>query len=77
MPGVPVLSHKLDIFEFMGGLLDGDALSWITLGAILGIIAFFALYQKVTGRSFVKSKKERRAWRESRHHVLWKYERDR
>lgn len=71
-----VLFARKSIFEFIGDLWNGELTSWIALGAILATIAFFIIYKQVTGKDFVKSKKERRAARRRRKIVLWEYERD-
>ena len=82
MPGssaivVPVLRHgDADIFDLIHGIQEGDPFMLLAVAFILGCIAFFFLYEKLTGRPFVKSKKERRRARERRKHVIWKYERD-
>jgi len=65
-----------DIFDLIHGLRDGDPLIIAALVFILCCIAFFGLHEKVTGRPYVKSKKDRRRARERRKHVVWKYERN-
>ena len=67
---------RYDVVDFVTGLFRGDAMAWIALGMIAGLIAFFVVYEKVTGRPFVKSKKQRREARKRRKHVLWEYHRD-
>ena len=67
--------HRYDIFEFFQDLWQGESSAWIALGVIVGIISFFAFYKKVTGKQFVKSKKERREARNRRKHVVWEYRR--
>jgi hypothetical protein len=71
-----LLNHKLDILEFVEGLLDGDLVMWIALGVIVAVIMFLALVPAVTGKSFVKSSRERRRAHNRRYHVLWQHERD-
>jgi hypothetical protein len=74
---LPLLRHgDFDIFDLIEGLSSGSILMWIALVVVLGSIGFFAIFEKVTGKSFVKSKEERRRARERRKHVIWKYERD-
>ena len=48
----------------------------MALVALGGCLGFFALYKKCTGRSFVKSRTERRAARHRRKYVVWEYKRD-
>ena len=72
-----ILRHgDTDIFDLIHGLREGDPLMIGVVVLIVGMVAFFALHELVTGRPFVKSKKERRRAHERRHKVLWKYERD-
>ena len=66
---------RYDVFEFFQDLSQGEKSSWIALGVIVGIICFFAIYKKITGKQFVKSKKERREARKRRKHVIWEYTR--
>jgi heme exporter protein D len=74
---IPILRHgRTDIFDAIEHLWAGDPLMWLAVGLIFACIAFFAVYQLVTGRSFVKSKAERRAARQRRQKVLWDYRRD-
>jgi hypothetical protein len=51
--------------------------TWITAAIVGGCIAFFVIYEKVTGKPFVKSKEERREARRRRKIVLWEYKRNR
>jgi hypothetical protein len=69
--------YRLDTFEFIEGLVEGDPGVWITLGVIAATVAFFAVYEKVTGRSYVKDTEERRRAKHRHKHVLWEYRRDR
>lgn len=72
-----ILRHgDADIFDLIQGLRDGDPVWFAVLAIIGGCILFFALYEALGGRPFVRSKKERRRARERRQSVLWKYERD-
>lgn len=74
----PMLAHsRYNTFDFIKDLANGDTGALIVLAVLAGIIAFFAIYKRITGRDFVKSRKERREARKRRHHVLWEYERDR
>lgn len=68
--------RRYDVIDLIRDLASGDPMGWIAIGGIGGLIAFFALYQKFTGRSFVKSRKERREARRRRKHVIWEYRRD-
>ena len=68
--------RRTSIFEFVGQLREGRPEAWIALGVLLSCVAFFALYEKITGRPFVKSREERRAARRRRKHVIWEYKRD-
>lgn len=74
-PPVLLARNRVSILEFIEMLTDGDTVAWIILGALAACIAFFILYEKMTGRPFVKSKKERREARHRRKHVLWEYKR--
>ena len=67
---------RTNIFEFIGQLREGSLTAWIALGVIASCILFFAVYEKCTGRSFVKGRAERRAARHRRKHVIWEYKRD-
>lgn len=67
---------RMNVFEFVRELIDGNRGAWIVFGVIVGIIAFFALYENMTGKSFVKSKEERREARRRRKHVVWESRRD-
>ena len=72
-----LLKHgKTDIVDAIEHLWAGDPLMWLAVGFIFACIAFFAIYEKATGHSFVKSKGERRAALRRRKKVLWEYERD-
>lgn len=74
---VPILRHgDTDIFDAIEHLWAGDPFMWLAVGLIFTCIAFFGIYEVVTGRSFVKGKSERRAARRRRQRVLWEYERD-
>jgi hypothetical protein len=68
--------NRYDIIDFVRGLWQGDTSAWVLFAAIAGTITFFALYKKITGEDFVKSKEERREARKRRKHVLWEYKRD-
>jgi hypothetical protein len=68
---------RTNIFEFVEQLRNGEPAAWIALAAIAGCIAFFIMYEKVTGEPFVKSRAERRAARRRRKHVIWEYHRHR
>ena len=70
------LVARLNVFEFAQLLYEGDTTAWIALAVLAGCIAFFALYEKVTGRPFVKSRQERREARNRRKFVLFEYKRD-
>lgn len=67
---------RYDTVDFVRELWRGETSAWIVFAAIAGTIAFFALYKKITGEDFVKSKEERREARKRRKHVLWEYKRD-
>ena len=72
-----LLRHgDLDIFDVIGGLLEGEPLMIAAVVFVFGSIAFFGLYENGTRGSFVRSKKERRRAGGRRKHVIWKYERD-
>jgi hypothetical protein len=74
---VPILRHgDTDIFDAIEHLWAGDPFMWLAVGLIFACIAFFAVYELATGRSFVKSKYERRAARRRRQKVLWEHEPD-
>lgn len=60
---------------FLRGLWNGDASSWIPVGAIILVPASMYIAHKYFGWK-VPTRKERRAARERRKIVLWKYERD-
>ena len=66
---------RWDIFDFARELWHGEPVAWYALAAIIAFIATAAIYQKVTGKSLVKSKRERREARRRRKHVIWEYER--
>lgn len=68
-------NYRRHRWDFLKDLLSGDAGSWITLGVILAIIIGLNLVRKQFGWN-PPSRKERRAARERRKYVLWKYERD-
>ena len=70
---IPATGSVIDFFK---RLVAGETGAWIAFSAIAGCILFFAFYKKVTGKDFVKSKKERREARKRRKHVLWEYKRD-
>ncbi|MFP3914435.1 MAG: hypothetical protein ACLFWM_06140 [Actinomycetota bacterium] len=67
----------MDTWEFIQTLVDGDTSSWMALAVIVGTVVFLALYQHVTGKSFVKSSEERRRARARRSGVLWERRRRR
>lgn len=67
--------HHYDVFEFVSDLIAGDTSALIVLAVIVSTIAFFALYQKLTGQSFVKNKSERRAARNRRKFVFYESKR--
>lgn len=68
---------RMNTFEFVQELVNGEPAAWIALAGIAGCIAFFIIYEKVTGQPFVKSRAERRAARRRRKQVIWEYRRDR
>ena len=67
--------HRYDIFDFVSDLINGDAMALYAIALIAGFITFCMAYKKFTGKSFVKSKKERREARHRRKFVLWEYKR--
>jgi len=67
---------RTGIADIVIGFVNGDAALWIALGAIAACVGFFILYEKVTGKSFVKSKRKRREARNRRKFVLWEYRRE-
>jgi hypothetical protein len=80
MPGafaLPILRHgDTDIFDAIEHLWAGDPFMWLAVGFIFACIGFFAVHELATGRSFVKSKSERRAARRRRQKVLREHEPD-
>jgi hypothetical protein len=60
---------------FLRGLWNGEGSSWIGLGAILAVILGMHIARKHFGWK-PATRKERRAARERRRIVLFKYERD-
>ncbi len=60
---------------FLRGLWNGETSSWVTLGILLAIIVAMHVAHKCFGWKPL-SRRERRAARERRKIVLWKYERD-
>ena len=71
-----ILRHRsTDIVDVIRGLAGGDVLMWMALGFVFACVAFFALYETVTGRPYVKSRRERREALRRRRKVLWEYER--
>lgn len=63
--------NRYDVLDLISDLIAGDPQALIILAVIVFIIAFFATYQKITGKSLVKSKSERRAARNRRKIVLY------
>ena len=61
--------------DSINGLFRGEPGSWIAFSIVAGCVSFFILYEKVTGKPFVKSKEERRTARNRRKIVLWEYRR--
>jgi hypothetical protein len=61
--------------EFAQKLWHGEPLAWGTMGVIVACIAFLAAYQRITGVSLVKSRRERRETRHRQKRVVWEYER--
>lgn len=73
-----ILAHsRYNTFDFIRDLSHGDRGAILLLAGLFGFFAFCSYYNRITGKSFVKSKKERREARKRRYHVLWEYERDR
>lgn len=70
-----MLIAKFSLLSILRGLWEGDFKSWLAIGFILGCIGFFVVYEKITGKSFVKTKQERREARNRRKIVLWEYRR--
>lgn len=60
---------------FFRGLWNGEVSSWITVGVIVAVLASMHVAHRYFGWR-PPTKKERRAARERRRIVLWKYERD-
>jgi hypothetical protein len=67
---------RSSVVDLIRGLVEGERSSWIALVIIAGCIAFFIAYEKVTGKSIVRSRKERREARRRRKHVVWEHRRD-
>jgi hypothetical protein len=67
---------RYDIIDLVKELWQGEPGAWAVLGAIVAFVTFLAAYQKVAGKSLVKSKRERREARCRRKHVIWEYKRD-
>jgi hypothetical protein len=61
--------------SFLRGLWNGESSSWITMGVLMAVLVGMHVAHKYFGwKPLIK--KERRAARERRRIVLWKYERD-
>ena len=77
LTALPLLRHgNTDIFDAIKNLADRDPLMIAAVALIFAFIAFIAVQEVVTGRSFVKSSGERREARRRRKRILWDYDRD-
>ena len=73
---MPDLIARQNIFEVFGALMRGEPMTWMAVAGIAGFIAFCIAYKRITGKHFVKSRKERREARRKRKIVLWEYKRE-
>lgn len=69
-------SSQFDIAGFFSGLIEGHGVTIGMIAALAVWILFSVAYKRITGREFVKPRKERREALKRRKIVLWEYERD-
>lgn len=69
--------NRYDLFDFLQGIYRGNIFPWLFIGFIVVWIVFNVTYKKWTGKSFVKSRKERREARRRRKIVVWEFTRKR